>query len=39
MITVRDILDAMEKAGFENFQPEIENLLMGKINFDNFKYL
>jgi tRNA G26 N,N-dimethylase Trm1 len=29
-ITVKDVLEAMEKAGFENFQPEIENLLMGK---------
>jgi len=27
---VKDVLEAMEKAGFENFQPEIENLLMGK---------
>ena len=30
-ITVKDVLEAMEKSGFENFQPEIENLLMGNI--------
>ena len=29
-ITVKDVLEAMEKAGFEGFQPEIESLLMGK---------
>lgn len=29
-ITVKDVLEAMEKAGFENFRPEIESMLMGK---------
>jgi hypothetical protein len=41
-ITVNDVLEAMEKAGFENFQSEIENLLMGKkykkININIIRY-
>ena len=28
-ITVKDVLEAMEKSGFQNFQPEIETLIMG----------
>lgn len=28
-ITVKDVMEAMEKAGLQSFQPEIENLLMG----------
>jgi hypothetical protein len=29
----------MEKSGFDNFQPEIENLLMGKLQILNYSKL
>ena len=32
-ITVKDVIEAMEKSGFGNFQPEIENLM---IEIDKF---
>jgi len=37
-ITVKDVIEAMEKSGFNNFQPEIENLLMGKFKLFKFLY-
>ena len=32
-------MEAMEKSGFQNFQPEIENLLMGKNLYINKIFL
>jgi hypothetical protein len=35
-ITVKDVMEAIEKTGFQNFEPEIENLLMGNLNYELF---
>ena len=36
-ITVKDVMEAIEKAGMQSFQPEIENLLIG--NLINYKLI
>ena len=38
-ITVKDVMEAIEKTGFKNFEPEIENLLIGNLNYELFIFL
>ena len=38
-ITVLDVIEAMEKSGFQNFKPDVDNLLFGIIFFYKFIFI